>query len=60
MFFDPLNAGFKVSARLKVRVVPFPAAEELAVFTEHWLFWSVPLVPNVTGPCHTVPASLAR
>jgi hypothetical protein len=60
MFFVPANDGWKLSARVSVSVDPDPLAEDAPTFNVHWLFCSVPLVPNVCDPAAPFPASFAH
>src|SRR5260370_920441 len=56
-FFGPAYAGGNVNAKLTVRLLPEPEDHEAPVSTLHWLFCSVPRVPNAFEPAHAGPAS---
>src|ERR1039458_2668120 len=58
-FFAPANPAVKVNARLNVSVFPDTETDDAPTFTKHWLFWMVPALPTVSGPCQA-PALLAR
>ena len=45
MLLEPLKLELNVTARVKISALPFGDTLVAAMFTEHWLFCKVPLVP---------------
>src|ERR1022692_1435903 len=58
MSFAPAKAGWKVSARFKVRVLPEAETLDPAPFSVHWLFCWLPL-PGVMPEPGWTPASVS-
>src|ERR1019366_4026784 len=57
MSFAPAKAGWKVSARFKVRVLPEVETPDPAPLSVHWLFCWLPL-PGVMPEAGWTPASV--